>query len=61
MALEGSGDSHQNGVKENGANGINGHDTEKKANGQSAKVRELKLVVMSATLDPSKFVNFFDT
>jgi HrpA-like RNA helicase len=36
-------------------------EADKKGKGREGEVRELKIVVMSATLDPSKFVRFFET
>jgi ATP-dependent RNA helicase DHX33 len=41
---------------------VNGHASPAKGKGKEVQeVRELKIVVMSATLDPAKFSNFFDT
>lgn len=47
-------------AKPNGAaNGIVNGDVKGKAKG--GEVKELKIVIMSATLDPAKFTNFFET
>jgi len=45
--------------KEAAVNGLNG--TAKSKGKSKQTVTELKIVIMSATLDPAKFSNFFET
>ena len=50
----------RNGPAVNGQSAANGDEPKGQGRG-GRRIMPLKLVIMSATLDPSKFVNFFQT